>query len=106
MHIHHKNEGAFSKKLPLRKHPSMANDAEADFHCVIFTAVRSKHSSYNKYSLFFFLYLYFSFSFFFFVFFLYFKIYCSSAIDFSMCNYDNILFLLFYIREPIPYKAR
>ena len=22
----------------------------------------------------------------------YFKIYCSSAIDFPMCNYDNILF--------------
>ena len=37
VHIHHKNEGAFSKKkkLPSRK----ANDAEVKFHCVIFIAV-------------------------------------------------------------------
>ena len=83
----------------------MANDAEADFHCVIFTAVSSKHSSYHKYSFTVFFLFTFAFHFHFFcLFFLYFKIYCSSAIDFSMCNYDNILFLLFYIREPIPYK--
>ena len=80
----------------------MANDAEADFHCVIFIAVSSKHSSYHKYSFIFSLPLLFIFIFF--VFFLHFKIYCSSAIDFSMCNYDNILFSLFYIREPIPYN--
>ena len=82
----------------------MANDAEADFHCVIVIAVTSKHSSCHKYSFFFFT---FAFHFhFFFCLFLYLKIYCSSAIDFSMCDYDNIkfLFLLFYIREPIPYK--
>ena len=80
----------------------MANDADADFHCVIVIAVSSKYSSYHKYSFIFYLPLLFIFIFF--VFFLYFKIYCSSAIDFFMCNYDNILFLLFYIREPIPYK--
>ena len=100
-HIHHKNESFFLKTLPSRKRPSMANDAEADFHCVIVIAVNSKHSSYHKYS---FIFLYLCFSFSFFSFFIYLKIYCSSAIDFSMCDYDNILFLLFNIREPIPYK--
>ena len=81
----------------------MANAAEADFHCVIVIAVSSKHSSYHKYSFIFFFTFPFHFHFFC-HFFLYFKIYCRSAIDFSMCNYDNILFLLFYIREPIPYN--
>ena len=77
----------------------MANDAEADnFHCEIVIAVSSKHSSYHKYSFIFSLPLLFIFIFF--CLFLYFKIYCSSAIDFSMCNYDNLWFLLFFIREP------
>ena len=93
----------FRKETTFEKCPSMANDAEADFHCVIVIAVSSKHSSDHKYSFIFSLPLLFIFIFLLF-YFLYFKIYCSFAIDFSICNYDNILFLLFYIREPILYK--
>ena len=49
----------------------MANDAEADFHCVIFTAVSSKHSSYHKYSFTVFLLFTFAFHFHFFCLFFY-----------------------------------
>ena len=54
----------FLKTLPSRKRPSMANDAEADFYCVIFIVVSSKHSSYHKYSFIFSLPLLFIFIFF------------------------------------------
>ena len=88
----------FLKTLPSRKRPSMANDAEADFHCVIFIVVSSKHSSYHKYSFIFSLPLLFIFIFY--VFFYILRFYCSSAIDFSMCNYDNICSYYFTLGSP------
>ena len=81
----------------------MANDAEADFHCVIFTAVSSKHSSYHKFSFIF--SLPFLFIFIFFVFFCILRFTVALPLIFPCVI--MITFCSFYFslaREPIPYK--